>query len=139
MEEGADLPDYTPTPPDQKLSSIYGDHIHNNDGTHMDRGISDDKLWQRLWRRTVNIPPRFYRPPLGQLGKEFVETLADEFAGIRTRRWNSERALIFAPLILNKARGVRCAKDIRLKIKQWLKLWKDRQFEALVFDLESEA
>ena len=33
MEEGADLQGYTPTPADHKLSSVYGDHIHNNYGT----------------------------------------------------------------------------------------------------------
>ncbi len=36
------------TPADHKLLEVYGDTIHQNDGTHLDGGIGigDNRLWQ---------------------------------------------------------------------------------------------
>jgi hypothetical protein len=34
---------------DIKLMSVYGDYIHQNDGTHLDGEIADDTLWQERW------------------------------------------------------------------------------------------
>ena len=45
-EAGADLQGHRLTPCDHKLRSVYGDHVHRNDGTHLTGGISDDALWQ---------------------------------------------------------------------------------------------
>ena len=44
-EEGADLPGHTFTRRDHKLRTVYGDHIHRNDGTHLMGGIAHDALW----------------------------------------------------------------------------------------------
>ena len=44
-DEGADLPGYELTAADRRLDSVYGDHIHSNDGTHLNDGIADDKKW----------------------------------------------------------------------------------------------
>ena len=43
-EAGADLKGHRLTPCDLKLRSVYGDHVHRNDGTHLAGGISDDAL-----------------------------------------------------------------------------------------------
>ena len=37
--QGADLSDYPLTEADRRLDSVYGDHCHLNDGTHLDGGI----------------------------------------------------------------------------------------------------
>jgi hypothetical protein len=36
------LPGVTILPADLKLMEVYGDYIHQNDGTHMDGGIQED-------------------------------------------------------------------------------------------------
>jgi hypothetical protein len=30
---------------DRKLFGVLGDHVHQNDGTHLDGGIADDGKW----------------------------------------------------------------------------------------------
>ena len=44
IEAGADLQGRELTPCDHKLRSVYGDHVHRNDGTHLTGGISDEAL-----------------------------------------------------------------------------------------------
>ena len=44
---GAVLPGYHITEADCCLDGIYGDHVHDNDGIHLDGGIEDDVTWQR--------------------------------------------------------------------------------------------
>ena len=39
-DPGADLPGYESTPADRLLDSVYGDHVHSNDGRHLDGGVS---------------------------------------------------------------------------------------------------
>jgi hypothetical protein len=100
-ETGADLPDYTLTEADIKLdTAVYGDHVHNNDGTHLDGGIVDDHRWQRRWRRLVAYTPNRYEAPKGRVGRRFISMLAEAFDGVTTRRWNSERPIVFAAVIL---------------------------------------
>ena len=52
-DQGADLPDYVQIPADGLLDVAFRDHIHDNDGTHLDGGIPLDAEWQALWRRLV--------------------------------------------------------------------------------------
>ena len=52
---GADLPTYVPTEADNLLRNAYGDHVHDNDGTHLSADIVDDPLWQHLWLRIVQL------------------------------------------------------------------------------------
>ena len=30
----------------QKIATVYGDQIHQSDGTHLNGGVVDDKVWQ---------------------------------------------------------------------------------------------
>ena len=39
-------PPASPLTSAQKIAAVYGDHIHQNDGTHLDGGVVDDKVWQ---------------------------------------------------------------------------------------------
>jgi hypothetical protein len=41
-----DLPGVTISEAELKLMKVYGDHIHQNDGTHLDGGMKDDDAWQ---------------------------------------------------------------------------------------------
>eukprot|EP00978_Attheya_sp_CCMP212_P030781 scaffold114420_cov71-Attheya_sp.AAC.1 len=82
------LPGQAVTDTDRKLMGVYGDFVHQNDGTHLDGGIKDDKIWQERWKKLVVLPTKRYDAPGGAIGRQFVEGLADELEGIRKRKWN---------------------------------------------------
>ena len=135
---GADLPTYILTEADKLLDSIYGDHVHDNDGTHLDGGIATDRLWQRRWTRMRQLSTTRYIVPKGAVGRRFLTILVDEFRGVRDRQWNSERPLIFATVVLQKTPGVRRAKDIRLRMTKRMDRWDQGCHTALVDDTELE-
>jgi hypothetical protein len=138
IEAGADLPGYEPTPADVLLDAVYGDHVHPNDGRHLDGGIRDDLPWQSRWTRSVQLAPTRYSVPKGKVGKRFLVILTKEFQGARERHWNSERPLVFAATILQTTPGVRRSKDIRRRLARRMDLWDLGCFSALVDDTEVE-
>ena len=87
-EEGADLQGFFPTPADLLLDSVYGDHVHSNDGTHLNGDILDDRLWQSLWKRMVQISPTRYSVPKGAVRKRFLTILRHEWHQVRDRMDN---------------------------------------------------
>ena len=127
------------TPADEKLISVYGDTVHRNCGTHLTGGVADDEEWQFVYRRVVSYDHQKYELPPGKVGKRFVSTLALEFKGVRERRWNSERPLIFPAVILCKSRSVTNAGNIRARIWQRLDLWDAGEHVALINDCIDEA
>jgi hypothetical protein len=70
LEEGADLLDYVPTEAKKLLDGVYGDHVHDNDGLQLDRGVDEDKLFQRYWRQVASISPVLYAVP--QSGRQTI-------------------------------------------------------------------
>ena len=88
--EGAagDVPGYQPTPEDLRLREVYGDWVQANTGTHLDRGVRDDLVWQAWWCDLVVIPLRRYDAPSGKVGRRFVRTLGEEMKGVWDRQWN---------------------------------------------------
>jgi hypothetical protein len=80
-----------------------------------------------------------YNPPKGGLRQLVVLTMAREFGGVCERRWNSERALIFAACVLRKSPGVIRARDIKRRVERRLQLWTDGHYNALVQDIVGEA
>jgi hypothetical protein len=137
-EVGADLPGYIITPADALLNSVYGDHVHPNDGTHLDGACQTDRLWQRLWLRMVQLAPTRYAVPKGAVGRRFLHRLTLEFQGVRKRTWNCEHPLVFAAVILQTTPGVCRAKDIRRRLASRMDLWDQGRFVALVDDTERE-
>ena len=47
IEEGTDLGGYHLTAVDRMILSLYGDHVHRNNGTHLDGGVVGDRMWQQ--------------------------------------------------------------------------------------------
>jgi hypothetical protein len=135
----ADLKQQVLHPCDNQLINVYGDSIHRNDGRHLDGGVADDDVWQRRYDRVVAAPHPMYNPPKGGLGHRVVSTLAGEFRGVRERKWNSERALIFAACVLRKSPGVIRSRDIKRRVERRLQLWTDGHYDALVQDIVGEA
>ena len=138
MEEGADLPGFVPSPADARLMEVFGDTLHRNDGTHLSGGVADDRQWQARWRRLAGQSASWYAAPAGKVGRRFVSIFAAEMEGVRARRWNSERPLIFCAVILAKALGVRRARDIRKRIDRRMDLWEEGRYAGLVTDTEAE-
>ena len=50
-EEGTDLTGFNPSRDHEFLGEVYGDHLHQNNGTCLDRGVADDDLCQNCWKR----------------------------------------------------------------------------------------
>ena len=139
-EDGADLPGYVLTEADRRLNEVYGDHPHRNDGTHLDGGIADDRKWQERWRRIAQLNTSMYDLPLGarRLGRRFVKTLAEELKGVRDRKWNSERPLVFAAVVLQRGAEVKGMGNIKRRIEQRMKFWEEGRYVSLVDDVEAE-
>ncbi len=124
---------------DNQLVAVYGDSIHRNDGRHLDGGVANEKVWQRRYDWVVAHPHPMYNLPKGGLGHRVVLTLAKEFGGIRERKWNSKRALIFGACVLCKSPGVIRLCDIKRRVERRLQLWTDGHYNALMQDIIGEA
>jgi hypothetical protein len=106
---------------------------------HLDGGIADDRLWIGRWRKVVSVDLKLWSPPAKHAaGKKFVNMLANELQGVRLRKWNSERAMLFAPVILNRKSGVVKAGDITKTIMSRLEMWEAGRFAELVNEVVIE-
>ena len=105
------------------LYGIYQDWVHQNPVEHLDVGIAEDSKWQERWEKLVCIPTQRYDPPSGKVGKIFVGILSVELDGIRARKWNAERVIVFQSVILQRAQGVKNYAQIRKRILFRLDLW----------------
>jgi hypothetical protein len=47
---------------DIKLRNVYGDYIHQNDGTH-------DTVWQEPWAKLIILRAQYYQAPRGPVGR----------------------------------------------------------------------
>ena len=62
-EENVDLPDFTPERAHLLLQGVYRESHHHNNGSHLDRGVTDDAVWQRCWRRIAAQLASWYATP----------------------------------------------------------------------------
>jgi hypothetical protein len=137
-DEGADLPGYQATAADCLLDAALGDHVHDNDGTHLHGGFTNNTLWQRCWQRMVQLATTHYQVPAGKVGQRFITILVIEFRSVRDRHWNSEQPLVFVAMVLQTTPGVHRSKDIRLRLTQQMNLWDQGHFKALVDNTKGE-
>ena len=70
------------------MDGVYGDHVHQNDGTHLSGGIEDDKIWQDRMNQLIVLQPQQYDLPKGAVAHRFIEELDDLFKGVMERKWN---------------------------------------------------
>ena len=94
------MPRYFPTPEDLRLWEVYGDWVHGNPGTHLYDGVANDSAWQAWWRDLAVMLLRRYDATSGKVGRRFVGMLGDEMQGVRERRWNLKRFIVFQTVIL---------------------------------------
>ena len=107
-----DDPGYTLTLKDLCLQEVYGDWVHSNPGTHLDRGTREDSAWQAWWRDLAVMPSRRYDAPSGRVGQRFVGTLGEELKGVQDRLWNSKRFIVFQTVILQRDRHITASQAI---------------------------
>ena len=129
-----DVLGYQPTPEDQRLREVYGDWVHANSGTHLDGGVRNDSTWQAWWRDLAVMPSRRYDAPSGKVGQSFVGTLREDMKGVRDRRWNSERFIVFQTMILQRACHVTASQAIRRRIGKRLDAWGEGKHAMQVKD-----
>ena len=138
LEKNNDLPGFAPESAHLLLQGVYGDFPNHNDGSHLDRGISDDAAWQHRRIRLAAQPASWYATPSGAVGRQFTAILAEERRGVLSRIWNSKRPLLFAHLVLGKTLGVRQAREIRVRTTRCTDLCERGQHAGLVGDAEAE-
>ena len=94
-----DLSGATISEADLKLDEVYGDHVHG--------GITDDTIWQSYWRRLIVSHCRQYSIPNRMVGHRFLGMLTEIIEGIISRKWNSERWIVFQVVTSNGSDMVR--------------------------------
>ena len=99
---------------------------------HLDGGITDDTVWQTYWRCLIVYTPKAYDVLRGAVGRHFLLTLIDLLDGVRLRKWNAERFIVFQLVILQRTRAVNRAKDIKHRLSWRLDAWDAGQFDMLV-------
>ena len=105
-EENADLPGFHPERAHLLLQGVYGDFLHHNNGSHLDRGIMDEDVWQRCWHQIAAQSASWYATPSGAVGRRFTAILAVEWRGVLGKSWNYERPLVFVHVVITKTLGV---------------------------------
>jgi hypothetical protein len=133
-KDDSDLPGSFLSKADQMMNTVYGDHVHQNPGTHLTGGIADDAIWQEHWLQLVSFPSHAYGLPSGAVGKRFVERAAEELKGVKSRKWNSEKFIVFQLVVLQQSRDVKRSRDVRRQISRRLDAWEKGQFTMLVED-----
>ena len=89
---------------DYMIYGICQDWVHQNPGDHLDGGIAEESNWKLRWEKLVCMTTQRYDAPSGKVGKRFVVILSVELDGIRARKWNAERVIIFQSVILQHTR-----------------------------------
>ena len=118
---------------DRKLAEMCdGEYIRANDGTRLDGGIEDDKLWQDNYRRILVYPLSQYDLPGSTFGRLFIKLLADEIDGVRERKWNMENVLCFMATILQTSPNVKGSTNIRKRVSQRLIYWENKKYQTLI-------
>ena len=120
------------------LQGFYRDFLHHNNGSHLGRGVLDDDVWKRCWRRLVAQLASWQATPSGAVGLRFTSILVVEWQGVLDRSWNSERILVFSRVILTKMLGVCRAREIHARINRMMELRGRGLHTGLVVDADSE-
>ena len=94
-EESIDLSDFTPEHAHLLLQGFYGDFLHHNYGSHLDRGVADETIWKFRWRHLSTQLSIWYAMPSGEVGLSFTAILTAEWWEVLDSNWDSERPRIF--------------------------------------------
>ncbi len=136
-EPDADLPGFVDTESHQTIRQVFGDHIHDNDGTHLTGGLPEevDKKWQDWYKSLIATPSRAYTLRRNGTSKRFLSILTEELQNVRKHRTaNFERVLVFIMVILESTPHIKRQKDINRRLNDRLDLWLSGNQHALYHD-----
>ena len=68
------------------------------------------------------------------MGRRSVNALMGELQGVRDRRWNLERFIIFQTVTLQRALHVMASQDIQQRIEKRLNVWDTGSYVMMVED-----
>ena len=128
-----DLPNYIPTHMDVSIASVFdGEHLRDNDGTQLDGGIKEDKVWQDRHRLLTTCSLNIYDLPSGPVGRSFIKSLCLEINGVIERQWNFEKVLCYVSTMLQQSPDAKGTPSIRQRIKTRLQDWKEGKHNVLI-------
>ncbi len=120
------------------LLGIFGNTIHQNDGTHLNSRISiaKDVKWQLLHTGVAACSLQLYNLPNGHWAHRFLKRLTDLWVGVVQHRWKLEQTLVFQVVILNPVCGINWFHNVKPISWGWLDAWDAGRFVALVKEVE---
>ena len=89
--------------------------------------------------KLVCMPTQRYVAPSRKFGERLVGILSVEIDGVRARKWNSERVIVFQSVILQRIKSVNNSAQIRKRILFQLNLWNRGAFDNLVKETYNSA
>jgi hypothetical protein len=101
-----DLLHYTITDANSKLDEVYGNHVQQNSGKHLDGGVTNDLMWQDYGECLVVYPSKTYTIPTGAIGKWFIKEMMQLLEDIIKQKCNSEKFIVYQIVILRWVSGV---------------------------------
>ena len=112
---------------DAKLAEVFdGKNIQNNDGTHLDCEIVDDKVWQEKYSSIIIYPLSQYDIPKGPIWKSFLQLIAKEIGRVWESKWNMEKVTCFISMILQRSPDLkRWGGNIKRRIKRRILEWEE--------------
>ena len=137
--QDGDLSDICLFGADYMLYGIYQNWVHQNPGYRLDGRIAEDSKWQARWKKLVCLPTQRYDAPSGKVGKRFVGIVSVELDGVRARKWNTERVIVFQSVILQYSQGVNNYAQTRKRILFQLDMWNRGLFDELLKDRYNSA
>ena len=81
LEENTDLSEFNLERAQLLLRLFYGDYLHQNNGLYLERGFTEDAIWQRRWIRLAAQSASWFATPSGVVGRCFTDILAAEWQG----------------------------------------------------------
>ena len=123
---------------DWKPHGVFGDTIHHNNGRHLDGGIGEDKdrKWQHLRERIVAACLPLYSLPNGRWARRYLALQTALWHDVRMRGCNSEKACVFAPLILCRVRSKKTMSEVKMLVWSRMDAWEAGRYCVLVKEVE---
>ena len=117
-EEEEDITSFAMSRAHHMLVEVYGDHLHQNYGTHMDSVIVENDICQHNWIRMAAKSSRWYAMTPGTARRHFTDLLEAYSQGFLDYIWNYDTPIVFTHVVLIKIMGIRSDRRI-LNLIRW--------------------
>jgi hypothetical protein len=136
----SDIPGAVISAANKKLDEVYGDHVHDNPGSHLNGNISSalDLIWQGYFRGLISHNQSLYETPRGKLGKDIANEYSNLLEDVMKGKCNMEKFLVFPMVLLQRRHGVTKRADIKRRLLSRLLAWKEGKYAFLVEDTQQD-